>query len=119
MIKGLWNKIEIVCGCHEAVHERPVMTPKAGHRSMFYSCPKYYPDAREKGETACVNHVSTDDFQKILDKICEEAEDQMAFGQSASLTGLSFSIKTIDVKVIEHSQDKIVIMVVNHKALAL
>lgn len=117
MIKGLWNKVEIVCGCHNSA--LPVMSPKVGHRSMFYSCPKYYPEEREKGEKPCVNHVSTDDFQKILDVLSEEAENQMLFGQSASLLGLAFKIKSIDVNVVNYSQDKITIKVVNHKAVSV
>lgn len=119
MITGLWNKIEVVCGCHDDINQTPLMSLKVGHRSMFYSCPRYYPDGRGPMDTACVNHVSTDDFQKILDKLSEETEEQMQFGQSASLVGLSFKVKTISVKVIEHTSERILISVVNKNALAL
>ena len=115
MIKNLWNTTEVVCGCHGEV--RPTMTLKTGHRSMFYSCPKYYPEGREPGELACVNHLSTDDFQRVLDKLSSEIEKNLVFGQSMSLTGLRFTIKTIDIKVVSHSDDKIVIEVTNKNAI--
>jgi len=118
MIRNLWNKIEIVCGCHEGVpNEQKKMEPKAGHKSMFYSCPRYYPENRTPDEKACVNHVNVEDFQKILDKIGHEAESQMIFGQSPVLQGLTFKIKDITIKVIEYTPEKIVISVVNKKAL--
>ncbi len=117
MIKGLWNRVEVVCGCHDKVNETPLMTLKAGHRSMFYTCPKYYPDARDKSEIACINHVTENDFEKILEHISAEAEDQMVFGQSISLKGLKFKIKMIDIEVLEYNPDKIVIKVKNKKAL--
>ncbi len=119
MIAGLWNKIEIVCGCHSDINQTPLMSLKTGHRSMFYSCPRYYPDGRDASDTACINHVSTDDFQKILDRLSEETEEQMKFGQSSNLIGLSFTIKTINVKVIEHTSDRILISVINKNALLL
>lgn len=117
MIKGLWNKVEVVCGCHEKKGVTPEMTLKAGHKSMFYTCPKYYPDARDKDEIACINHVTTDDFQKILEKVSAEAEEQMVFGQSISLKGLKFKIKMIEVEVLDYTSEKIVIKVKNKKAL--
>ena len=115
MIKNLWNITEVVCGCHGDVN--PSMTLKTGHRSMFYSCPKYYPEGREPGELACVNHLSTDDFQKILDKISSEIENSLVFGQSMSLLGLKFTVKTIDVKIISYSDEKIVIQIKNKNAI--
>ena len=47
MVKNLWKQIEVVCGNHEK--DYPVMGLKQGHRSLFYSCPKYYPEARQPG----------------------------------------------------------------------
>ena len=117
MINGLWNHVEVICGCHEHRNEYPKMSLKAGSKSMFYTCPKYYPDARDKTEIACINHVTADDFQKILEEISKEADEQMVFGQSVSLQGLKFRYKLIDVEVLEYSPEKIVIKVKNKKAL--
>lgn len=120
MIKGLWNNVELVCGCHgdEIPVEKKIMTPKAGYKSMFYSCPRYYPENRMPDEKACVNHVNIEDFQKILDIICKKTEEQMIFGQNAVLQGFSFKVKDIDIKVISHTSEKIVISVCNKKAIA-
>ena len=66
MIKNFWKQIEVVCGNH-GEDKTVKMSWKQGHRSMFYSCPKYYPDARVEGERACRNNVSVEDFEKIVD----------------------------------------------------
>ena len=120
MIKNLWNKTEIVCGCHEGmpIDEKIIMQPKAGHKSMFYACPKYYPENRQKGEIACVNHVNVEDFQKILNRISEECEKSMIFGQSPVIIGFTFKLKDITVKVLEYTPEKLVIQVYNKKAIA-
>jgi hypothetical protein len=115
MVKNLWKQIEVVCGNHEK--DYPVMGLKQGHRSLFYSCPKYYPEARQPGERACKNHVSTDDFEKILEKLSEEAEKQMINGQKICLKNLKFKVKTIEVEVIYHVDDVIKLKVKNKKAL--
>lgn len=115
MVKNLWKHIEVVCGNHEK--DYPVMGLKQGHRSLFYSCPKYYPEARQPGERACKNHVSTDDFEKILEKLSEEAEKQMINGQKICLKNLKFKVKTIEVEVIYHVDDVIKLKVKNKKAL--
>lgn len=115
MVKNLWKQIEVVCGNHEK--DYPVMGLKQGHRSLFYSCPKYYPDARQPGETACRNHVSTEDFEKILEILSAEAETQMLSGQKICLKNMKFKVKTIDIEVIYHVDDVIRIKVKNKKAL--
>lgn len=102
MVKNLWKQIEVVCGNHEK--DYPVMGLKQGHRSLFYSCPKYYPDTRQPGETACRNHVSTEDFEKILEILSTEAETQMLSGQKICLKNMKFKVKTIDIEVIYHGQ---------------
>ena len=116
MVKNLWNKIRIVCGNHE--NNFPEMTLKTGHRSMFYSCPKYYPENRNSNEYACVNNVSTEDFEKILEKLSEEINEQMIFGTTPNLLNLKFKIKNIEITVIEHTDKSITIKILNKHALA-
>ncbi len=121
MVQNLWKSTQVVCASCSGkdIEKMPKMELKAGTRSMFYACPKYYPENRQKGEIACVNHVSTDDFQRILDVLSEEVDKNLMFGQSSYLVGFSFKVKTIDVKVVEQTDEKIVVSVLNHKAVQL
>ena len=115
MIKNLWSKTTVICGNHKT--DFPKMSLKTGQQSMFYSCPKYYPENRNKEERACRNHVSCDDFEKILDILSKEMDNQMQFGTIPNLTNYTFKFKTIDVVVTEHTADKLIIKIFNKKAL--
>lgn len=115
MVKNLWKQVLIVCGNHGEPEN--VMSLKTGHRSMFYSCPKYYPEAREPGERACKNHVSVDDFEKILGRLSKEVEELMISGQKPCLKNLKYKVKTIEVEVMKHSDNCLVLKVLNKKAL--
>ena len=115
MVKNLWKQIEVICGNHDS--DFPKMYLKEGHRSMFYACPKYYPDNHSASERACKNNVSTDEFQKILQRLADEIEDQMYFGGNVSLQNMKFTIKSIYIEVVSHKDDKIIIKVKNIKAL--
>lgn len=117
MIKNLWKHIDVVCGNH-GEDTSVKMGWKTGHRSMFYSCPKYYPDARESGERACCNNVSVEDFEKIVDSLSDELSAMMKMGNpTPNLTNYSFKLKSIVIKVLSHTDDSIVISILNKKAL--
>lgn len=117
MVKNLWKQIEVICGNHPTVNEKVVMQPKVGHRSMFYSCPKYYSEARTVGERACKNNVSTEDFEKILEYLSKEIENMMMSGQKPCLKNLKFKIKNIQIEVTEHTDDLLQIKVFNKKSI--
>ena len=56
-------------------------------------------------------------FEKILEKLSEEAEKQMINGQKICLKNLKFKVKTIEVEVIYHVDDVIKLKVKNKKVL--
>ncbi len=117
MIKNFWKQIEVVCGNH-GEDKTVKMSWKQGHRSMFYSCPKYYPDARVEGERACRNNVSVEDFEKIVDILSNEISTMMREGNpKPNLTNYAFNLKMIDVHILSHQDDSIVLMVKNRRAL--
>lgn len=117
MIKNFWKQIEVVCGNHDGDNSVK-MSWKQGYRSLFYSCPKYYPGARAEGERACKNNVSVEEVEKIVDILSEETALMMKEGNpKPDLTNYSFKMKMIDVKVLLHKDDRIVISVKNRRAL--
>lgn len=117
MLQNIWNKTKIVCACHGEEYPEMSIRPGVGNKSMFYACPKYYPENREKGEVACVNHINDVEMEKILKKISSEASEQMQFGQSPFLMNYSFKIKDIEVKVVSQTDDELKVAVKNRKAL--
>lgn len=115
MVKNIWKMVSFVCGCHE---EEIKMTEKIGHKNLFYSCPKYYPENREKNERACANNVAGDDVEKIVEQLSKIIEEEIATNPAANLTNYSFKLKSYELKVLEHTKDNIKISVKNKKALA-
>ena len=62
-ITGIWKDITIVCGCHE----QPVkMIIQEGPSSLFYSCPRYYPENRNENESACANRINLIDYEEMV-----------------------------------------------------
>lgn len=75
MIKNLWKHITLTCGNGHT--EEVVMDLKQGPLSLFYACPKYYPENRKEKERACANRLNLVDFEKMLDHMTEKIEKGM------------------------------------------
>lgn len=70
MQTNFWDRIVLVCGNHNNEEKLPQMLPHSPasgsmsrslygeHTSMFYSCPRYYPENRNPG-----NHVAETIFR--------------------------------------------------------
>lgn len=116
MIKNLWKQIEVVCGHHGDDHSNK-MYLKQGPSSLFYACPKYYPENRQPGEAGCANRVNLVDFEKIVDKITEEIENAEMQGQQICLNNVTFKVRYTEVMVLKHTKEKIVLKLVNKQAV--
>lgn len=117
MIKNLWKNTHFYCG-HR--HKEPVeMYFKDGvaGNSMFYACPKYYPENREEGERACSNRLNFVDAEGIINKLSDIIEEKEMSGEIFDFTNLKFRYKAIDVKVLSYSPSKVELEIVNKKAL--
>lgn len=115
MVQNLWKKIILVCGCHK---EEVVMQLIDGPSSLFYACPKYYPENRMQGERACANRINLVDYEKMVDFLSEKIEDALLNGAKENLTHTSWVYKkTIEFEVIEHTEDYIKVKMKNKKAL--
>ena len=119
MIKNLWKNTKFYCGVHSTPVEFQyqhgnVLNPNA---TMFYSCPKYYPDNRDATERACTNKLSFDDAEQIIRKLSDKIEEDEANGVLFNYTNYSFKHKTIEVKVLSYSDSKIKLSIINKKEL--
>ncbi len=115
MIKNLWKQITIVCGHHPDSNVEFVVKEGVGHQSDFYACPKYYPDNREEGETACLNHVRYEDLECIVIQISDKLEESLANGCQLCLTGKKWNWRTYHIRIKEHRSDEIVVSLINTK----
>ena len=116
MIKNFWKKIILVCGNHS--DEEITMDIINGPMSLFYACPKYYPENRKPGERACANRINLVDFEKMVEHLSELYEENFVEGNLINLTGYRWVYKkVIQYEVIEHNQDHIKVKMLNKKAL--
>ena len=114
MIKNLWQTIELVCGNHAEPTIK--LEPKVAE-SLFYSCPKYYDFNRTPDERACGNRISGVDFERMVAHISEKLETAALNFEHIWLQGYTFKIKQLEFKILEHTDKKIVVSVINRKAL--
>lgn len=116
MIKNLWKHITLTCGNGHT--EEVVMDLKQGPLSLFYACPKYYPENRKEKERACANRLNLVDFEKMLDHMTEKIEKGMDQGIEINLTGYQYrDRKGTQYTVLKHSKDDLKIEVLNRRAL--
>lgn len=116
MIKNFWKKIVLICGNHP--DEEILMNLIEGPSSLFYACPKYYPENRTPNERACANRINLVDFEKMVDHLSELYEENFLEGNLINLTGHRWVYKkVIEYEVIEHTQDQIKVKMKNKKAL--
>lgn len=115
MIKNFWKKIILVCGnCHD---EEIIMQLIQGPSSLFYACPKYYPENRKQGELACPNRINLIDYEKMVDYFSTRLEESLLSGCKENLTNVTWEYKkTIVFKVIKHTDEELKISMYNKKA---
>ncbi len=114
IIKNIWNKITIYCGCHAEPVE---MVANTKGSTLFYSCPKYYEQNRSPNEHACANRIKLDDYQAAVEHLCSRIAENEANNSIEDLTGYRWSRRGIDFRVIKYTNDDIHIMVANKTAL--
>ena len=115
MIKGLWKTVNLVCGCHE---EEIVMNINNGPHSLFYSCPKYYPENRTKEERVCPNRLNLVDYERMLNRISDEMLKRTENNETTDLTNFKWkdSKSHASFEVLKHDDKEITVKVYNPKA---
>ena len=115
-IENSWKNIIPICGNH---NERIEMTINSGPHSLFYSCPKYYPENREKDERACNNRINLIVYQKMVDKLMGMIAETALEGGSIDLTNYSWTSKGITYKVLETKGDTLYVQILNKRAMKM
>lgn len=67
MITGLWKHTKLICDCHAQCC--PEMEVFDNGRKSYYICPRYYPENRKPLEQPCLNRISVDDFETVLESL--------------------------------------------------
>ena len=114
-IEGSWKNIVPVCGNHGG--ERIPMVINNGPHSLFYSCPKYHPENREKGERACNNRINLIEYEKMVSHVMEIIAEEACKNNDIDLTNYKWTSKGIHYKVLEHKDGELVIEVLNARAM--
>ncbi len=123
MIKNIWSKISIYCGNHDhpvkmEPHEPSTYSKwSGGNNSMFYSCPKYYPDNRIEGEKPCFNHLSMAEYEDMVMHISGLIEEA-GLDSQVDLTGLKWiNKKGTEFEIMEQDMDHIRVKFINNRAI--
>lgn len=117
MVKGLWKTITLICGCHK--EEISMGINNNGPHSLFYSCPKYYPENRDKSERACANRINLVDYERMLDHISLEMSKRLSNNETTDMTNYKWEDKKSHIifEVISHTPEEMKIKMINRKAL--
>ena len=114
MIKNLWKNTKFCCGYR---HDPVEMIFNDRGETLFYSCPKYYPENRTSEEQACPMRLNTVDAEAIIGMLSDKIESDIKKGIDMNYTGYTFKYRQIEVEVLEYSPDKIRVQILNKKAL--
>ena len=114
LIKNLWKITVFYCGNHESPIKMDILQ---GPHSAFYRCPEYVLKyAKKKG---CPNRISPEEAEGILCMLSERIQKEALDGKELNLTGILFTYKNIDCKVIYYAEDRIYLCVTNKRTVKI
>lgn len=115
MIKNIWKCTNFWCSHrHEAIKMELIQGPM----SLFYACPKYYPQNREPNERTCNMRLNLVDAEAILEKLSKIIEEDDNNGLNADYTNLEFDYKDIHITVLSYDKTgSIDLNILNKKAI--
>lgn len=126
MIENIWSKVHIYCGNHGENHGIKMVPHEqsqlarfgGGIGSMFYACPKYYPQNREKDEKACYNRISISEMEEMINYISDKIESPDAVFAEVNLKGLTWKNKRgTKFKIITFTHSRIDVLVLSQQSL--
>ena len=115
VLKGSWKYVQVVCGNHGDQNDI-IMTIQQGPHSLFYACPKYFPDNREPEEPPCVNRINLIDYEKMLSYIADVMVNAERNGEICNLTNYKWEKNGIQFMVLSHTDEKLIIKMFNKKS---
>jgi hypothetical protein len=116
IITGTWSSVKLVCA-HR--HKEPVvMELRQGPSSLFYACPKYYPENRDEGERACNNRLNLVDYERMLAHINALLYEAEFMGEKPNLTNHKWKdAKGTEYKILLHEKEEFVVEMFNKRAI--
>lgn len=123
MILNFWDNDNIKFYCINNRQKPVKMTIMNGQTGQFFACPKYmlkdenHPDGHDADERACSNRLSFMDAEQIVVALSKEVEDDLMNGIMGDYTGTIIHVKQIDAKVLDYSDSKIKIGIVNRRTI--
>lgn len=121
MIKNLWDKVSFYC---TNGHDEPIKLVVQQGDTPFYACPRYFqfdnehPEGHLKGEAACHNRISFRDAERIVTKLSDKIESDMAEDDVSDYKNCRITIgNTISAVVLKYTSKEIRIGVVNRLAI--
>ena len=76
-----------------------------------------HPDGHDADERACSNRLSFMDAEQIVVALSKEVEDDLMNGIMGDYTGTIIHVKQIDAKVLDYSDSKIKIGIINRRTI--
>ncbi len=108
-----WKNIRFVC-CKN--HKEPQqMQEMAKANSIFYACPKYFPENRDKDEPACINAIFINDAEKAVKEINDRLGAAAMKEQELNMANVKFTIDNVDYTVLKDDNGKMDVAVYNRK----
>lgn len=114
-ITGLWENVHLFCGAHDG--ELVEMELKEGPHSLFYACPRYYPQNRKEGEHACYNRLNLVDCEKMLSDLADIIIKADERGERFNPTNYSWAKKGITYKILQYDGSRIDVSVFNKPSM--
>lgn len=114
-IDGGWGKIVPICGNHG--EEMIEMVVNNGPHSMFYSCPKYYPQNRNENERACNNRINLIEYQAMVDHLMDIIASEAIQNNSIDLTNYTWTKKGIVFCVLKQEKEILYVQIKNVSAM--
>lgn len=115
VLKGSWKYVKIVCGNHGSRNDIDMVIQQGPH-SLFYACPKYYTDNRNKDEVPCMNRINLIDYEKMLSYLADVMVQAERNGEVCNLKNYKWERNGIQYHVLEHTDEKLVVKMFNKKA---
>lgn len=116
MLKGAWKYVKVICGNHGDNNEID-MEIQQGPHSLFYACPHYSAENRAEGEPPCLNRINLIEYENMLSTLAGVMVEAEENGQIFNLKNYRWEKKGISYQVLSHTEEVLIVKVLNKKAL--
>ena len=115
IITGFWGTVKFVCGNHPGDVSQLMILEAGGSHTYIYTCPKSKSVNRGNDEAVCNNKISLYEYEKAIEHISGMLIQAEENDQQLVLTNHSWKKKTISFKIIKHTEEEIIVSVLDEK----